>query len=256
MLVDTHTHLFLEQFDEDREAVIKRSIDAGVEQMLLPNIDVSTIDAMHQLVAAFPQNCHAMMGLHPCSVKDDYKDQLREMEKWHREGGYVAVGETGLDYYWDTTHKKEQMESLEQHITWAKEFNLPIVLHCRDSFDDVYATIAAHNDDRLSGVFHCFTGTSTGARKVMDLGGFKMGTGGVYTFKNSKLDEELKEVPLEYLVFETDSPFLAPHPYRGKRNESSYVRIIAQKMADNRGMDFEELAATTTKNAKALFRKL
>lgn len=256
MLVDTHTHLFHHQYDDDRAEVVNRAIEAGVGKMLLPNIDTSTIDEMHRLAQAFPDQCYPMMGLHPCSVKSGVRDQLDKLERLLRGNHYVAVGETGLDYYWDTTYKKEQIESLEQHIEWAKLFKLPIVLHTRDSFDDVYSTIAANNGDDLKGVFHCFSGDYSDAKKVMELGGFAMGIGGVYTFKNSDLSQQLKEVPLKYLVLETDSPFLAPHPWRGKRNESAYVKIIAQKLADDRGVEFDEIADSTTQNAKALFNKL
>lgn len=253
MLIDTHTHLFVDAFDEDREAMIQRAKEAGVEAALLPNIDSDSIKDMHDLAAAEPGWALPMLGLHPCSVKGDYKEVLERMDGLFRQRKYYGVGETGLDYYWDKTFVDQQKASLQQHIDWAKEFGLPIVLHTRDSFDDTYKLIRANNDERLTGVFHCFTGTSEDAQKVIELGGFYMGLGGVLTFKNSGLDKSVADIPIDYLVLETDSPYLAPVPHRGKRNETSYVHLVAEKLAAVKELPFAEVARITTENARKLF---
>ncbi len=253
MLVDTHTHLFVAEFDADRAQVIARALDAGVEKMLLPNIDENTIEAMHQLAADYPQNCFPMMGLHPSSVDKSFRSILERMEELIKKKQYVGIGETGLDYYWDRTYVKEQKKSLERHIDWAIRYGLPIVLHTRDSFDDTYEMIRYHHNENLKGVFHCFSGTRADALKIIELGSFKLGVGGVFTFKNSKLRDELKDIPLEYLVLETDSPYLTPHPFRGKRNESAYLKIIAERLAEERKMSLEEIEEATSRNAESLF---
>ncbi|MBX2845723.1 MAG: TatD family hydrolase [Saprospiraceae bacterium] len=255
-LIDTHTHLFAEQFDEDRAEVVRAAIGQGVEKLFLPNIDSTTSAAMDALAEAFPEHCYPMMGIHPSSIKSNYKEELAHAERalFAEGANYYGVGETGLDYYWDTTFVAEQKESLAQHAAWAKTLDLPIILHTRDSFDDNYAIMRNAQDGRLKGIFHCFGGSLEEAKKVMDLG-FLMGIGGVVTFKNSgqQLRDVLKEVPLESLVLETDSPYLAPHPNRGQRNESSWITLVVQKLAEVKELDVAEVARVTTENAMNLF---
>ncbi len=253
-IIDTHTHLFLKQFDNDREAVVRRAIEAGVQRMYLPNIDRASVESMNQLAAQFPEHCFAMMGLHPCHVDEHYQAEIDFIAQELSTGNYVAVGETGLDYHWDTTFADQQKDALTQQITLAKKHALPIVLHTRESFDDTYALIAEHNDDSLTGVFHCFGGSLEDAKKVQSLGGFYIGIGGVATFKKSNHAQVLPEVPLDMIVLETDSPYLAPVPYRGKRNESAYTAEIAQRVADIKSLSVEEVAGVTTRNALSLYK--
>lgn len=253
MLIDTHTHLYAAAFDEDRPAMMARAFAADVAVLMLPNIDLSSIAGMHQMVADYPGKVFPMMGLHPCSVKDDYEAVLHQMEEKLRTGAYRGIGETGLDYYWDTTHKAAQQASLVKHIDWAVHHRLPIILHTRDAFADTYALISEHNTSRLTGIFHCFTGSVEEAEKVLSLDGFYLGIGGVLTFKNSGLDKVVASLPLDRMVLETDSPYLAPVPYRGKRNESSYLRLIAEKLAQVKGVSYDEVAEITTINARKVF---
>ena len=208
MFVDTHTHLFSEQFDEDRTTVVQRAIDAGVEVLLLPNIDTSSINAMHELVKEFPKNCFPMMGLHPGSVDANWETNLDITKESLFKGGYVAVGEIGMDLYWDTTYLEEQRKVFREQVRWAKELQLPIAIHARDAFEEIFAILDEENDERLTGVFHCFTGTEDQANKALSYGGFKLGIGGVLTYKKAKLDEVLVNVPLDNLILETDSPYL------------------------------------------------
>lgn len=255
MYTDTHTHLFSAKFDEDREAVVKQAIEAGVTKMYLPNIDAASVPLVFDLYEKFPENCFPMLGLHPCHVKENYEEELAKIkESLFGRSEVMAVGETGLDYYWDLTFKKEQQRALRTQIEWAKELEIPIVLHTRESFEDSWSIIKEMKDERLTGVFHCFSGDIKDAEKVMELGGFFMGIGGVVTFKKSGLADTVAQIPLEYLVLETDSPYLAPTPHRGKRNESSFIPYIAQKIAEAKEMPLEELAAATTKNAETLFK--
>lgn len=252
--VDTHTHLFTEEFDEDRSDVVKAAIDAGVYKMLLPNIDVESIDAMHQLEADFPEICHAMMGLHPCSVKENWKDDLAIIQHHLFSRKYCAVGEIGVDLYWDKSTLDIQQQAFSMQIEWAKELGIPIVIHVRDAFNETFEVVNALNDERLTGIFHCFTGTVEQAEHILSYGGFKLGIGGVLTFKNSGLDQTISNIDLEHLVLETDSPYLAPTPHRGKRNVSSYIPLIAQKLADVKDVSLEEVAAKTTANAISIFK--
>jgi len=255
MYIDSHTHLYVEAFEEDRKETIQRAIDAGVELLLLPNIDVETINPMKQLVLDFPNNCKAMMGLHPGNVKEDWKEQLSLMkEELYSNDDYIAVGEIGMDLYWDKTFVNEQRIAFAEQIGWAKELNLPIVIHARDAFQEIYEVLDELNDDALRGVFHCFTGTKEDAEKVLNYGGFKLGIGGVLTFKNSKLDEVIETIDLEHIILETDSPYLPPVPYRGKRNESSYLLHVAEKLADVKKVSMREIEEITTKNTKQLFK--
>lgn len=252
MLIDTHTHLYLNRFEEDRAAVMQRAIDNGVARFYLPNIDSTSIDDMLQLEADYPGQCFAMMGLHPCSVKENYKEELAAVKKWLDQRPFCAVGEIGLDLYWDKTFFEQQKEAFRIQIQWAKDLNLPIVIHSRASTWEVIEILRAEQDDKLRGIFHCFGGSVEEANAITALG-FYLGIGGVLTFKKSGLDKTMEAISLEHVVLETDAPFLAPSPYRGKRNESSYVRLIAEKMASIKNMTLEEVTAITTQNAMKIF---
>lgn len=251
-LVDTHTHLFAEQFNEDRTEMVNRAIEAGVTKMFLPNIDKDTVDDMFALSREFPENCFPMMGLHPSDVKEDYKEQLNVINSRLKEVKIYGIGETGIDLYWDKTFIKEQEEALRIQIGWALEMDLPIILHTRSADEETIAIVKDYVKDGLRGIFHCFGGTADQAKRIVDMG-FYLGIGGVLTFKNSNLAETISDIPLESLVLETDSPYLAPHPHRGKRNESSYVTLVADKLADVRGISGEDVIDVTTANAKKIF---
>lgn len=253
-LIDTHTHLFAQQFDEDRPEVIHRALEKGVKQMLLPNIDNSSIQPMLNLCAEFPNNCFPMIGIHPCDIKKNYLEELEIIEEWLQNEKFVAVGEIGIDLYWDKNTLSIQEDAFRKQVELAKKYKLPIAIHVRDSFDEVLAIIDELNDDYLSGVFHCFTGNEDQANHIINYGGFKLGIGGVVTFKNSNLDKTLSTISIENLILETDSPYLAPTPYRGKRNESSYMILVADKLAEIYGKSLEEVAYITTQNAKELFK--
>ena len=252
-LIDTHCHLYLEEFSSDRMEVIKRAEEAGVKKFLLPNIDSSSVDAMLQL-AKDHSNCLPMMGLHPCSVNENWKIEIANTEKWlfEKDTTWYGIGETGLDYYWDKTFIPTQKENFRQHIDWAKQLRLPIIIHSRDALDDCIEMIGKNKDENLQGIFHCFSGTMQQAQRIMDLD-FYMGIGGVITFKKAGLAELVTEIPLRYLVLETDSPYLAPVPFRGKRNESSYLKFIVSKMAEVKKQTAEEIAEITTANARKIF---
>lgn len=252
--IDTHTHLYSSQFNEDRDEIIKRSIDNGVKKLLLPNIDLDSISGMLDLVEKYPESCYPMMGLHPCSVDENVANVLAKLESYFTDNhSFIAVGEIGIDLYWDKTFLKQQIIAFETQINWAKKYNLPIVIHARDSFDEIFEVLDRLNEENLRGVFHCFTGDLNQAKKVLSYGGFKLGIGGVVTFKKSGLDEVLKNISLEHIILETDSPYLAPVPYRGKRNESSYIPLIAEKLSSIYGVSEQEIASVTTLNAINLF---
>lgn len=251
--IDTHTHLFSEQFNEDRHQIVQAAINAGVSKMLLPNIDLESIDTMHQLEQDFPRNCIAMMGLHPCSVTENWEADLAVIKKHLFSRKYCAVGEIGMDLYWDKTSLPYQQKAFAQQIEWAKELKLPIAIHVRDAFDEAFEIVDALNDENLTGVFHCFTGTLEQAEHILNYGGFKLGIGGVLTFKNSGLDAIISKIDLKHLILETDSPYLAPAPHRGKRNETSYITYVASKLAEVKGLGIEEVASVTTSNAEELF---
>ncbi|TSJ39938.1 TatD family hydrolase [Fluviicola chungangensis] len=253
MFIDTHTHLYSEQFDEDRTAMIQRAIAAGVERMYMPNIDLNSIEGMHALEKQFPENCFAMMGLHPCSVDANWELVLAKMKLFLEKRPYVAVGEIGIDLYWDKTFLEEQKEVFRTQINWAKELQIPIVIHARDSFPEIYEVLDQENDERLKGIFHCFTGNEQDVQKILDYQGFSFGIGGVVTYKKSDLPETLKHIPLDKLLLETDAPYLAPTPFRGKRNESAYVVHTAEKVAEMLGLSLNKLKEITTKNAMGLF---
>lgn len=255
MFIDTHTHLFSEQFNEDRDKVVQRAIDSGISTLLLPNIDVASIQPMFELHSRFPENCLPMVGLHPGSVGADVEEELSAIKKVlyaHREQ-CVAVGEIGMDLYWDKTFIKEQEHAFREQIRWAKELQLPIAIHARDAFDEIFSVLDEVNDNQLTGVFHCFTGTHEHAQHILSYGGFKLGIGGVVTYKTSELPEVLTHIDLKHIILETDSPYLPPVPYRGKRNESAYLLHIAEKLTEIYGMPLKEIADATTLNAKELF---
>lgn len=254
MLIDTHTHLYSEQFAEDREAMIQRAIEAGVEKFFLPNIDAASVQGMKELAVKYPLRCYPMMGLHPCSVNEKVEEELALVKKELDEAHYHAVGEIGIDLYWDKSFQAQQEMAFRQQIAWAKEKNLPIVIHCREAFDEILSILDEVNDDRLSGIFHCFTGTIEQAKHILNYGDFKLGIGGVVTFKNSGLDQVVAQLQLEDLVLETDAPYLAPAPYRGKRNESAYLVKVAEKLADIYQISLTEVAEVTTKNALQIFQ--
>ena len=254
IFTDTHCHLYAQDFDADRDHVIQQALQAGVRKILMPNIDLESIARMNDLQQRYPGVCFSMIGLHPTSVKEDYRDILVQIQKELEGGNYIAVGETGVDLYWDTSTKDIQIDSFEQHITWAKAFDLPIVIHSRESLDLNIDLIKKHQDGNLRGVFHCFGGTLVQALAIHELG-FKIGIGGVITFKKSGLDTLLPSLPKEMIVLETDSPYLAPAPHRGKRNEPSFIPIIAQKTADALSLPLAELSKLTNTNATAVFGK-
>lgn len=252
MLIDTHTHLYAEEFDGDRTEAVQRCLDNGIEKLYLPNVDSESIPRMLELEAQFPDHCFAMMGLHPCSVKENYKEELEIVKEWLDKRKFAAVGEIGIDLYWDKTFAEQQKEAFKTQIQWALDYKLPIVIHCREAFDEIYEVLVSCKE-LPKGIFHCFSGTIEQANKILALGGFKLGIGGVLTFKNSGLDKVVEQIDLEHLVLETDSPYLAPVPHRGKRNESSYLKAIAEKLAALKNCSLAEVEETTTKNAIELF---
>ena len=253
MFIDTHTHLYSAEFNDDRSEMIQRSLTNGVEKLLLPNIDIESIEGMHQLVKDYPTNCYAMMGLHPGYVKEDWEQQLAIIKDYLFKGNYIAVGEIGIDLYWDKTFIEEQKSAFSQQVNWAKELNLPIVIHAREAFQEIFEILDVLHDDRLKGIFHCFTGDSDQAKKALSYKGFKLGIGGVLTYKKAELDKVLENIDLRNIVLETDSPYLPPVPYRGKRNESSYLVHIAEKLADVYQISLKEVEETTTNNTFELF---
>jgi TatD DNase family protein len=252
MLIDTHTHLYVKQFNSDREAVIERAIANDIQKFYLPNIDRNSIDALLSLENKYPQRCFAMMGLHPCSVKEDYEEELAVVKSWLDKRPFCAVGEIGIDLYWDKTFLEQQKDAFRRQSRWAVELGLPIVIHSRESTDIIIDLIKELNLPGLKGIFHCFGGTETQARQIIELG-FLLGIGGVLTYKNSGLQESLRSISLEHIVLETDSPYLAPVPFRGKRNESAYIKYIAEKLAEVKSVTVEEIAAVTSENAENLF---
>ena len=256
MLIDTHAHLYDEQFQDELATQIEKGKNLGLERILLPNIDVESIAKMDKLVQDFPETCFPMMGLHPCYVKPEYwKEELQIIKDtlYKNPSHYIAVGEIGIDLYCDKSTLHIQQVAFVEQINWAKELNLPIVIHARDSFDELFEVLDIHNDDNLKGVFHCFSGNKEQAQKIIDYGGFKMGIGGVVTFKNSALPEVIAQFSINHFILETDSPYLAPAPYRGKRNEPSFVHLVAEKMSSIFQVSEAEIAAATTKNAVELF---
>jgi TatD DNase family protein len=251
-LIDTHCHLYGKDFADDIANVIERAENEGVEQFYLPGIDSEVIPAMLQLEEQFPGKCIAMMGVHPCSVKENWEKELDIVKDWLGKRPFAAVGEIGLDYYWDKTFVKEQQQAFHQQIEWALQYELPIVIHSRDSMADSIRIVQEHQHGKLRGIFHCFAGTLEEARQIIDLG-FYLGIGGVLTYKNTHLREIVRELSLDHLVLETDAPYLTPVPFRGKRNESSYLKYVVEKLAEVKNMPVAEVGAITSANAKKIF---
>lgn len=255
--IDTHTHLFEPEFAEDRESVVQRAVEAGVKTLCLPCITEASLSRMEEMCAGFPGICYPMIGLHPTELGDDYQAVLDRMYKELKGCDcYIAVGEVGLDLYWDDTRKNGQLDAFRQQIEWAAETGLPLAIHSRNAFDDLYKVMDDNRSKGLTGVFHCFSGDADEARKLLSFDGFCLGIGGVVTYRKSTLPSVLADVPLERVVLETDSPYLAPMPRRGKRNESSYIPFVAQKLAEIYGCSVDEVAAVTTDNARRLFPKI
>lgn len=252
MLTDTHTHLYSEEFSEDRDLMIQRALSVGVKRFFVPAIDSSYVLSMYELEKNYPEHVFLMCGLHPTYTKANYKEELALVEKQLEERKFVAIGEIGIDLYWDKTFLKEQQDSFRYQIKLAKKYKLPIVIHCRDAFDEVFEILEEQKSEDLFGIFHCFTGDFEQAQQAISLN-FKLGIGGVVTFKNGKIDQYLHQIDLKHIVLETDSPYLAPVPYRGKRNESAYVLNVAQKLAELYGKSVDEIAEITTKNSKDVF---
>lgn len=251
-ITDTHTHLYSEAFDEDRGEMMQRALDAGVERFFIPAIDSTYTQAMLDLESNYPNNVFLMMGLHPTHVKENYKEELALVEEWLSQRKFYAVGEIGIDLYWDKTFLKEQQDAFVHQIRLAKKHRLPIVIHCRESFDEIFEVLEQEKADDLFGIFHCFTGTLEQAHKALSYN-MKLGIGGVATFKNGKIDRFLDQIDLKHIVLETDSPYLAPAPFRGKRNESGYIIKVLEKLSSIYGMAEEEIATITTANSKEIF---
>ena len=252
-IIDTHTHLYLEAFDVDQNEVIKRAIDAGISHFFIPAIDSNYTERMYALEKSYPNLVSLMAGLHPCYVKDNVEEELEKVFEQLNTRSFCAIGEIGIDLHWDKTYLKEQQKAFSRQIELAKEYELPIVIHCRDAFDEVFEVLDQQKSPELYGIFHCFTGDLIQAKRAIDLN-FKLGIGGVITYKNGKIDKFLNELPLKSIVLETDSPYLSPKPYRGKRNESSYLTLILNKVAECYQIPVNELAAITTQNAVETFK--
>ena len=252
MITDTHTHLYSEQFDEDRDEMISRAKKAGVSRFFIPAIDSSYTDKMYELEKKFPYDVHLMMGLHPTSVKENFKQELAHVKLQIGERDFYAIGEIGIDLYWDDKFLSQQQEAFKTQICWAKEKKLPIVIHCRNAFNEIFEILEEEKGDDLRGIFHCFTGTKEQALQAISYN-MKLGIGGVATFKNGKIDQFLNEIDLQHIVLETDSPYLAPAPFRGKRNESAHITKVIDKLVDIYKLSFKEIAEITTRNSKAVF---
>ena len=251
-IIDTHTHLYLKQFKDDIDKVIQRSIDKGINKFIFPAIDSTHFDEMHDLKNKYPGSIYLMSGLHPTNVKENYKEELEFVVNSLMSHSYVAIGEIGIDLYWDKTYLKQQQHAFEFQIRLAIKNDLPIVIHCREAFDEIFEILDKENCSKLRGVFHCFTGTLEQANRAIDLG-FVLGIGGVVTFKNGGIDKFLSQIDLKHIVLETDSPYLAPVPFRGKRNESSYITYVIDKLSEIYGLPIKEIASVTTKNAEKVF---
>ncbi len=251
-LIDTHTHLYLPEFKTDIEEVLARAKAAGVTKFYLPNIDSSSINDLLELEKNHPDSCIAMMGLHPCSIKENYIDELKLINEWLGKRSFVAVGEVGLDYYWDQSFIPQQKEAFEEQIDWALHYDIPIVIHSRNSMQDCIDIVKKKQNGKLKGIFHCFGGTLDEAKQIMDLN-FLMGIGGVVTYKKAGLAELLKDIPIAYLVLETDAPYLTPVPFRGKRNEPCYLSYVVEKIAEAKSMSAEVVVMGTSENALKLF---
>ena len=252
ILTDTHTHLYSEAFDEDRIAVVQRAIDAGVQRFFIPAIDSAYTNAMYELEAAFPDHMFLMMGLHPTHVKEDYEQELKLVAEALEQRHFYAIGEIGIDLYWDTSYLSQQQDAFVRQIQLAKRHGLPIVIHCREAFDEIFEILEQEKGDGLYGIFHCFAGTKTQAQRAIGYN-MKLGIGGVATFKNGKIDKFLNEIDLRHIVLETDSPYLAPAPFRGKRNESAHIMKVVEKLAQLYDRPMGEIAKVTTENSREVF---
>ena len=253
MITDTHTHLYSEQFDEDRNAMMQRAFDVGISRFFIPAIDSSYTQRMLDLEKAYSKNIFLMMGLHPTSVKENYKEELALVKDWIDKRNFYAIGEIGIDLYWDKSFLKQQQETFKTQIQWAKEKKLPIVIHCRNAFDEIFKILETEKDEDLRGIFHCFTGTLEQAKKAISYT-MKLGIGGVATFKKGKINTFLNEIDIKHIVLETDAPYLAPTPYRGKRNESAYITKVIDVLVDLYKLTFNEISEITTQNSKEVFK--
>ena len=253
MYIDTHTHIYLKDFDEDRKGIISECINSGVKKLFLPNIDKNSIADVLKTCELYKDICYPMVGLHPCYIKDSYEQDLDYLKSIIKSINPIAIGEIGIDLYWDKSNLEIQREAFVTQINWAKEFKLPIVIHARDSYNEIFEILDRLNDESLKGVFHCFSSSLKDANRILNYGGFKLGIGGVVTFKNSGLDKVVKNIDIKNIVLETDSPYLTPTPFRGARNKSSYIPIIANKLSDIYNISSEEIGNITSKNAKEIF---
>ena len=251
-MIDTHAHIYASEFDNDRDQVVERALAQGVEKILLPNIDLDSIEPMLQTEAAYPEICRSMMGLHPCYVDGNVKQTLEVIHSWFAKHNFIAVGEIGIDLYWDKTYKAEQEMAFTTQLNWAKEMKLPVVIHTRDSIQETLALLEKEQDGSLSGVFHCFGGSVEEAKAINDLG-FHLGLGGVTTFKNGGMDKVIPHLDMDYVILETDCPYLAPVPHRGKRNEPSYIPLVAERIASLRELSIDDVQTMTNRNANRLF---
>lgn len=251
-LIDTHAHIYVPEFDNDRTFMIERAQAGGIKKIIMPAIDSASHTAMLKTEQENVETCFSMMGVHPCSIKINHEEELKIARDHLEKRRFVAIGEIGLDFYWDITYTEQQYKAFHAQIEWALHFNIPIVIHSRDSIDECIKVVAEHQKGNLSGVFHCFSGSSEQAKRIIDLG-FYLGIGGVLTFKKSGLDKAIEDIDLSHLVLETDAPYLAPVPFRGKRNECSYIKYIAQKLAEVKNISVEEVAGITTAKAEKLF---
>ena len=253
IITDTHTHLYSEAFDDDRKEVINRAIELGITRFFIPAIDSTYSKAMFNLEKIFPKNVFLMMGLHPTHVKENYEEELKHVEEMLAQRTFIAVGEIGIDLYWDKTTLSIQQDAFRKQIRFAKKHKLPIVIHCRESFDEIFEILEEEKGNDLFGIFHCFTGTIEQAQRAISYN-MKLGIGGVVTFKNGKIDQFLNQIDLKHIVLETDAPYLAPTPYRGKRNESSYILNVINKMSEVYNVPIEKIAEITTTNSKEVFK--
>lgn len=251
-LTDTHTHLYYETDESKRAALVERCRENNISRLFLPNVDAASVSMVFSLLNSYPDMCYPMLGLHPCSIKANWDEELNTISQSVHQHKIVAIGEIGIDLYWDKTLLTEQVQAFKKQIQWAKELNLPIVIHCRDAFNEVFEVLEQENDENLFGIFHCFTGTLEQANKVIGLG-FYLGIGGVVTYKNAGLDKIIPQIGLNHIVLETDSPYLTPVPYRGKPNESSYLIYVAKKVAELHQTDLETVAHITTENSVKVF---
>ncbi len=253
IITDTHTHLYSEAFDMDRDEMISRALEAGVSRFFVPAIDSTYTEAMYALECKYPEHVFLMMGVHPTHIKEDYKKELNHVKTALKQRKFAAIGEIGIDLYWDKSTLKQQQDAFRTQIQWAKHYQLPIVIHCRDAFDEVFEVLEEEKSEDLFGIFHCFTGTMEQAHKAISYN-MKLGIGGVVTFKNGKIDQFLEQIDLAHIVLETDAPYLAPAPYRGKRNESAYILEVLEKLSLIYGKSMEEIAQITTNNSKNIFK--